>query len=310
MDTVIVKNLVKTFPLKDGRIQAVNNVSFSIKPGEIFGLLGVNGAGKSTIINILSGLTLPESGRISIFGKNLFQHEEEIKSRCNVATAYYHLSSHLTVLQNLRVYGRLYHVQHLAEKIAHLAAKFLIAPLLHTRMYSLSSGERSKVVLVKSLLNDPQLLFLDECTVGLDPDIAEITRDYLLEYNQKTGCTILFTSHYMQEVQRLCSRIAFMNQGKIIKIGPTATILKELNQQTVRLHFSQSLEQAKKILRQKKIRYQHLPGGVLEFKIKNQKKVIYPLLETFIRHNLPFDDLHLEKPTLEDYFIQQSRKKQ
>ncbi len=309
MDALAVKNLVKTFPSKNGVIKAVDDISFSIKKGEIFGLLGVNGAGKSTTINILSGLMTADSGQISIFGKDFEKHEEEIKGRFNVATAYYTLSHNLTVMQNLKVFAILYNVKNPEQKINHLLEKFFISNLRDMRVVSLSSGEKSRLVLVKALLNDPELLFLDECTVGLDPDMAELTREFLIEYNKKTACTILFTSHYMEEVERICQRIAFMDQGKIVKIGDAKEIIKELEEQKIELHFSAKIQEAEKILQKLKIQYYKKRNKVLHFTIPNKEKMIFPILERFVEENVPFDDLHLKKPTLEEYFIKRSRKK-
>ena len=306
MDVIEVKNLVKTFPSKDGTIKAIDNISLSIKKGEIFGLLGVNGAGKSTLTNILSGLTLPDSGTIKIFGQDFYTHSEEIKSRSNVATAYYDLNRSLTVLENLIVYAKLYGVKNYKKKIHELTEKFMLTSHLRTQIKFLSSGERTRMVLVKSLLNNPELLFLDECTVGLDPDMAEIVRDYLLQYNKETGCTIIFTSHYMQEVERLCQRIAFLYQGKIVKIGNSKSLLKELSRQRVSLHFSNNIEEAKKFLRRENIQFDE-NNGILVFWVKNREKILYPLLEKFVKNKIIFDDLHLNKPTLEEYFIKKSR---
>ena len=134
MDTVIVKNLVKTFSTRNGKIKAVDDVSLSIRKGEIFGLLGVNGAGKSTLINILSGLMTPDSGKIFIFGKDFEKYEEEIKGRFNVATAYYALSHNLTVLQNLKVFAKLYGVRNAEQKINQLLEKFFIFNLRNLRV--------------------------------------------------------------------------------------------------------------------------------------------------------------------------------
>ncbi len=307
MNILTVKNLVKTFNTKEGTLTAVDTVSFSVKKGEIFGLLGVNGAGKSTTLNILSGLISPDSGTIKVFGKDFSKHDEEIKQRFNLATAYYSLSSHVTVLQNLKVYARLYNVEDPEAKIDALAKKFMIAHKYNTKIRSLSSGERSRVVIVKALLNDPELLFLDESTAGLDPDMAELTRQHLIDYNKETGCTIIFTSHYMQEVEKLCDRIAFMNNGKIVKVGSAKELVKELDQQTVRLSFSRHITKARKLLEKKKIKYEQ-EGNTLTFKIKNRQKIIYPIIREFIHQNITFDDIHLEKPTLEEYFIKESRK--
>ena len=242
MDVLVVSKLVKKF----GKVKAVDKVSFRVKKGEIFGLLGVNGAGKSTTINMLSGLTSPDSGSIKIFGKDFSKNEEECKQRFNVATAYYNLHGRLTVWQNLLVYAKLYNVKNPKKKIEELSEKFMIRYIYKTKIESLSSGERSRVVLVKALLNDPELLFLDECTVGLDPDMAEITRDHLKQYNKETGCTIIFTSHYMQEVEKLCNRIAFMNKGKIVATGNAQDLVKDLQTQKVMLHFSKNIKKAQR----------------------------------------------------------------
>ena len=308
MNTVEVKNLVKTFPIKGGKLTAVDNVSFEIKKGEIFGLLGVNGAGKSTMISILSDLMSADSGKIEMFGKDFSKNKEECKSKFNIATAYYSLHHRLSVKKNLEVFANLYNVKKPKKKIEALCKQFMITHLLDTKLMSLSSGEKTRVVLVKALLNDPELLFLDECTVGLDPEMAEVTRDLLEKYNKETGCSILFTSHYMQEVERLCDRIAFMNDGRIVKVGTAKELLKELQMQKVTLHFTKNKEQAIKILKNNNIDYEEVSKGKIAFRIKNKNKIIYPLLEKFVKANLPFADIHLEKPTLEEYFIQQSRK--
>jgi ABC-2 type transport system ATP-binding protein len=304
-----VSNLRKNFKGKNKIVKAVDNLSFQVKKGEIFGLLGVNGAGKSTTLNMLCGLILPDSGKIEMFGKDFFKHEEELRSQINLATAYYTLSSSLTVKQNLQVYARLYNVKNASEKIKELTEKFLFTQHFNTRVRSLSSGEKTKLVLIKSLLNDPKLLFLDECTAGLDPDVAEIVRDHIIQYNKETGCTIIFTSHYMQEVEQMCNRIAFMDRGRIVKIGKAKELIAELETQNIQIHFSRQIEKAKKILKNENIKFEMPEKGVLSFHIKNREKIIYPLLEKFVKAKIPFDDLHLNKPTLEEYFIKQSRKK-
>lgn len=306
MYTLTVKNLVKKYKTKHGEINAVDNISFDVKKGEIFGLLGVNGAGKSSTISILAGLQDADSGHIKIFGKEYNKNKEEIKLRSNVATAYYTLSYNLTVLQNLKVYAQLYNVKNKKEKIAQLLEKFMMTKHTHTRVRALSSGEKTRLSLIKSLLNDPELLFLDECTVGLDPDMAEVTRELLEQHNKETGCTIIFTSHYMQEVERLCHRIAFMDKGKIVKIGTSRDLLKELEFQKVHLHFSHNITKAKKLLQGEKIKFtEH--NGTLTFQVKNQRKLVYNIIQKFTNANVSFDDIHLEKPTLEDYFIKRAR---
>jgi ABC-2 type transport system ATP-binding protein len=303
-----ISNLRKSFKSINKIVKAVDGISFQVKKGEIFGLLGVNGAGKSTTLNMLCGLILSDSGKIEMFGKDFFKHEEELRGQFNLATAYYSLSGNLTVRQNLKVYARLYNVKNPEKKIKELTEKFLFTKHFDTRVRSLSSGEKTKLVLIKSLLNDPKLLFLDECTAGLDPDVAEIVRDHIMEYNKETGCTIIFTSHYMQEVEQMCNRIAFMDKGKIVKIGKAKDLINELETQRIQIHFSKKIEKAKQILRNENIKFEVPDKGVLSFQIKNREKIVYPILEKFVKAQIPFDDLHLNKPTLEEYFIKQSRK--
>ena len=308
MDVIDAKNIVKTFPLKRGKVKAVNNVSLRVRKGEIFGLLGVNGAGKSTLINILSGLTYPDSGVINLFGKDLYQHEEDCKKRFNVATPYYDLNRSITGRENLLVYAKLYGVKNPKEKIKALTDKFMLSSRLNIPTRHLSSGERTRLVIVKSLLNDPELLFLDECTVGLDPDMAEIARDHIIQFNKETKCTIIFTSHYMQEVERLCHRIAFMDQGKIVKIGTGKDLVQELNWQDVHLHFSKHIDRAKELLTAEHISFQQ-QQNYLVFQVQNRQNVLYPLLQKFVQKNIIFNDLQVNKPTLEDYFLRRSRKR-
>ena len=309
MYTLKVRNIVKKFKTKGGEVFAVDNVSFSVKRGEIFGLLGVNGAGKSTTINMLTGLMSPDSGSIEMFGLDFETNEEECKSRFNLATAYYHLDRNLTVLENLKVYSRLYGVKNFDKKIADLVEMFMLKDRLHTRVKSLSSGENSRVVLIKGLLNDPELLFLDECTVGLDPDMAQVTREHLRKYNKETGCTIIFTSHYMQEVEQLCDRIAFMDSGKIVKVGKAVDLLKELKLQRVRIHLTRGINVATSIMEKGGAKILSSKNNEVEFLIKNEKRVLFGLLKQLVDKKIIFDDLHVFKPTLEDYFISKSRKK-
>ena len=307
MAVLDVTNLVKEYKTKKGTFRAVDGISFQVKKGEIFGLLGVNGAGKSTTINMLTGLLRPTSGSIKMFGKDFAQNEEECKQRFNVATAYYNLSQNLTVRQNLKVYALLYNVKDADKKMEELCTQFAIHALFDTKLVLLSSGERTRVALVKALLSDPELLFLDECTVGLDPDMAEITRTMIEKYHAKTGCTIIFTSHYMQEVEKLCDRVAFVDQGKIVKIGKPKDLIAELKVQRVLLSVSQKKPAMRTFLKKEGIIFEEKENQFI-FSVENRANIIYPLFEKIINNNLVFDDIILEKPTLEEYFLTRSRK--
>ena len=221
-----VKNLKKTYGSKAKAVAALKGVSFEVKRGEIFGILGPNGAGKSTTLNILIGLLSPTSGSVRIFDKNFFQNEEQIKDRMNIATAYADLAGNLTVRQNLKVFALMYGVKNPDVKIADLLEKFKIPELAHKRFDNLSAGQKTRVNLCKSLINDPQLLLLDEPTASLDPSIAAQVRTLLLDMQKQKKLTIVFTSHNMAEVEQMCNRVALLHKGSIYRIDTPLDLIR------------------------------------------------------------------------------------
>ncbi|BBX46645.1 ABC transporter ATP-binding protein [Mycobacterium cookii] len=210
-----VKHLTKTFR----KLRAVDDVSFSVYQGEIVGLVGPNGAGKSTIVHMLSGLITPSAGTFSLFGKSLDADREWILQRLNFTSPYVAFPARLTVRENLTVYARIYNVSNPMAKIAELLERFGISKLARKPISRLSSGEIARAGLCKAFLNDPELLLLDEPTVYLDPLIALEVRDALLDLQRSRGTSILYTSHNMAEVQRMCSRVVFLSHGRNIASG-------------------------------------------------------------------------------------------
>ena len=202
---VEVQHLTKVFR----NFKVVNDVSFSIREGEILGLLGPNGAGKSTIIHAMVGLISPTAGEIQMFGMCLETHRAEILQRVNFTSPYVSFPPRLTVYENLNVFAHLYGVSDRAAKIMELLRKFAIAHLRDQPMARLSSGEGVRVGLCKAFLNDPQLLLLDEPTAHLDPRAARQVKEVLLDLRTRCGTTILYTSHNMAEAERMCARIVF-----------------------------------------------------------------------------------------------------
>lgn len=219
---VEVQKLTKRFE----RVTAVDEISFEVYPGEILGLLGPNGAGKTTTIQMLLGITTPTSGQIRIFGLDLARHREKILGQVNFSSSYVSLPQSLTVWENLRVFAQLYHVRGYREKIGQLLSVFEILPLRNTVMRKLSTGQLTRVSLAKSLLNDPKILFLDEPTASLDPDMADKTRSLLKSIRAQSGLAILYTSHNMKEMEEMSDRIIFLNQGRIISTGTPDEIMK------------------------------------------------------------------------------------
>ncbi|HNV87309.1 MAG TPA: ABC transporter ATP-binding protein [Candidatus Omnitrophota bacterium] len=236
MDTndplIIAKDLCKTY----GKITALDRLSFSLKRGEILGLLGPNGAGKTTAIHITLGVLTATSGEISVMGAHPLKHRTQISPRFNFSSAYTNLPPNLKVIENLMLFARLYTISDPKKKIRTLLEIFEIPHLENRLTGLLSSGERTRVNLVKSLLNDPELLVLDEPTASLDPDISDKVRSILKTIQLKNRIGILYTSHNMFEIETLCERIIFINKGQTIAEGTSEKIQK--------LFASDSLEQA------------------------------------------------------------------
>ena len=219
-----VKNLTKQFKNNI----AVNKISFSIKKNQTMGLLGANGCGKTTSIGMMLGLIKPTKGEILIDNQNINESNRvNILSRMNFASPYVELPKKLTVRQNLEVYGRLYNVKNLKLKILQLSEELNIKSFLDKKTGELSSGQKNRVTLAKSLINDPEILFLDEPTASLDPDIGDYVRSYIESYKSKKQITILLASHNMVEVERLCDSVIMMKKGRIIDEGTCNEIIKK-----------------------------------------------------------------------------------
>ncbi len=211
-----IKNLTKKF----NSITAVNNISLKIEKNNTLGLLGPNGCGKTTSIGMMLGLITPTSGEILIDGIKL-ESKSRIKllSLMNFASPYIELPKKLTVRQNLEVYARMYGVINKDQRIEELIEDLNLVKFLNKNTGELSSGQKNRVSLAKSLINKPKLLFLDEPTASLDPDVGDFVRQYLEKYKKENELTMLLASHNMKEVERLCGKIIMMKQGKIVDEG-------------------------------------------------------------------------------------------
>ena len=217
-----VRNLTKRFD----KLLAVDGLDLEVRAGEVIGLLGVNGAGKTTVMNMILGLTIPNEGTITVFGKDLQKHRIEILKRTNFCTTYANLPSNLKVWQNLRVFAGLYGVKNSANKIDELLEMLGISHLRESITGRLSAGEGTRVNLAKALLNDPELLLLDEPTASLDPDIADKVRKLVRRLQRERSPAILYTSHNMRDIEEVCDRILFLHEGRILAEG-TAEEIKE-----------------------------------------------------------------------------------
>lgn len=221
-----VMNLRKSF----GDFTAVDDVSFSMKPGEILGLLGPNGAGKTTTIHMLLGLITPTAGTIQMFGLDLREHRETILRQVNFSSTYISMPQSLTVEENLWVIARLYGLADIARRVDRVLEQLEIANLRHKVTRHLSSGQLTRVTLAKALLTEPKILFLDEPTASLDPDIAQKIRTLLREARQSSGVSILYTSHNMREMEEMSDRIIFLQRGRIVAEGTAREIVARFGQ--------------------------------------------------------------------------------
>ncbi|MBS0171636.1 MAG: ABC transporter ATP-binding protein [Nitrospira sp.] len=223
---VEVRNLRKQF----GAFTAVDGISFDIARGEILGLLGPNGAGKTTTFQMMLGLVTPTSGSIRMFGLDLQSHREAILQQVNFSSTYISLPFSLTVEENLRVIGRLYGLSRIAGVVDDMIQKLEMNEWRHKLTRKLSSGQMTRLTLAKALLTKPKVLFLDEPTASLDPDIAHKIREILLEERQATGLSILYTSHNMREMEEMSDRIIFLQRGHIVAEGTAKDIVARFGQ--------------------------------------------------------------------------------
>ena len=214
-------------------VTAVSALDFEVARGSVTALLGGNGAGKTTTLSMIMGLVLPTSGTIEVLGQDMVHHRYRVLPRMNFSSPYVELPRSLTVQENLAVFARLYGIPDRAETCARLAEELDVIPLLKRAAGSLSAGEKTRVMLAKSLLNQPELLLLDEPTASLDPDSADWIRRYLQNYQRQTGATVLMASHNMLEVERICDDVMVMREGKIEHRGTPAELIRQFGRDTL-----------------------------------------------------------------------------
>ncbi len=299
-----VKNLTKKFASSTGEFTAVNNISFSIKEGEIVGLLGPNGAGKTTTIDMLLGLLKPTSGKITIFGKDFENNRQSILQNMNFSAAYINLPYKMKVIENLYTFGRLYSVPNYRAKTDEILQDFQLSNLRDKFMKDLSSGQAARVYLAKAFINDPKLLLLDEPTAYMDPEIADTLRNLILNKVRKLHTTVIFTSHNMAEVTQLCDRVIFLHHGKIIEEDSPEALAKKIG--FCRVHLLMIDGQKRTLSWCQK---QGLPavaqGRFVTIKI--EEKQIASFLSKLAEIGVDYDEISIDKPTLEDFFIKTAR---
>ena len=296
-----VKNLVKNY----GSLRAVDGISFQIPKGKIIGLLGPNGAGKTTTIQILLGITLKDEGEIKYFGKDFDKYKQETLQRINFASAFNTLQGRISVWENLIVFAKLYSVSDIDEKINNLAKYFEIENLLSKRFWDLSSGQRTRVNIIKSLINDPEIILMDEPTASLDPDIADKTLSFIEKLKEDKNISILYTSHNMDEVTRICDEVIFLNKGQIVAQDTPVGLTKRIKKAQVILTFDGEKAVIEKYLKSKSRDFTFPFKNIVQISVG--EKNIPELIFGFSKSEITITDIEVKKPTLEDFFLEMAR---
>ena len=303
MEAVLeVRDLVKDY----GSFRAVDGVSFSVPRGQIVGFLGPNGAGKTTTIQVLLGITEHNGGSIRYFGKDFTEHRISCLQRINSASAFNTLLGRITVYENLLVFADLYEVVNAKRKIATLLEQFEIAEFASIPYWYLSAGQKTRVNLVKSLLNDPEILLMDEPTASLDPDIADKTLSLIESLRRDRGLSILYTSHNMPEITRICDEVIFLDRGKVVAHDTPQNLVKRITAATLRVTFtSDPRESIGRYLQDKNYTFNLLDNNRVE--IATEETTIPEILFGLSRVGNRITDIEVIKPTLEDVFLQIAR---
>ncbi|RMD69910.1 MAG: ABC transporter ATP-binding protein [Gammaproteobacteria bacterium] len=229
MHAIEVEGLTKRY----GAVLAVDHITFAIEQGSITALLGGNGAGKTTTLAMLLGLLEPTEGRIEVLGVDMIRQRYRVLSRMNFSSPYVDMPRRLRVIENLIVYGRLYCLKGVRRRIDALGRALDIHDFLHRPYGTLSAGQKTRVAMVKALLNEPEVLLLDEPTASLDPDNADRIRRFLKDFQRRRGTTIVLASHNMMEVERLCDDVIMMRSGRIVDRGTPGELIRRYGRKTL-----------------------------------------------------------------------------
>lgn len=297
MQTLQANNLLKKF----GDQIAVNDISLTLGKGEILGMLGRNGAGKTTTIQMLLGILTPTSGNISYFGKELGAHREEIMERVNFSSTYTNMPWDLTVKENLHFISYLYSIPDRKKRIHELIKLFRLADILNQQVKELSAGQLTRVNLAKSFINKPKVLLLDEPTASLDPEVADYIRTFLLEARDRDGVSIIITSHNMSEVEQVCDRVIFIDEGKIIADDTPRNLARKVKH----AHLELLVEEHAILLKELCVK------NNFPYTVKGSRSMIEipeislpSFLGEVMKRGIIYSEISIEKATLEDYFLE------
>lgn len=305
---ISAKGIRKTFGgglLKKPKKEVLKGIDLQVEEGEIFGILGPNGAGKTTLISCLSTMSIPEEGEISIFGKDSVNEAARIKEMVNISSGNPNFAWSMTVFENLNFYAMLYGMDSRArrKKISELLELLDLAPHIKKQYDELSTGLKQRLSLAKSLLNDPIVLFLDEPTVGLDPQMAIKIRKVIKKIHKEKNVTIILTTHYMREAEELCDRIAFLKEGQIIATGTSSDLENRIrmgDRIIVEVDFAIpiNLKLIPGIINMK------MAGNLFEITVDCSRERLDDIMRSIQHEGMRITHLHVLEPDLEAVFLE------
>lgn len=313
MNVLQVSHLTKIFaagiwPFSSRKkYKAVDDISFSLKKGEVLGFLGPNGAGKTTTIQMLLGILAPSSGSITFFGQDFAAHRIEILNRVTYASGYDKLPARLTIWENLDVVGRVYglknHVRQ--QRIKEILEFFTMWHMRDKETGMLSAGQATKIMLAKAFLPNPEIVLLDEPTASLDPDAAREVRQFILKQQNEQGTSFLITSHNMDEVTEICDRVLVLKQGVIIADNSPEQLAASVASARVHLIVTDGLQELERYLMQENIIHRSTEHEII---IEVDEQSIASFLIKLAQINVHYSQISIDKPTLEDYFLHISKR--
>ncbi|MBS3807102.1 MAG: ATP-binding cassette domain-containing protein [Bacteroidales bacterium] len=297
MELIKVEQLIKRFD----DLVAVDRVNFAIEEGEIFGFLGPNGAGKTTTLSILSTLLKPTSGKAWVNGYDVETQKSQVRQSIGVVFQDPTLDEELTARENMDIHGRLYGMKHRREKIDALLNLVELDNRKNQLVKQFSGGMKRRLEIARGLLHEPRILFLDEPTLGLDPQTRNHLWDYIRELNQKKGVTIILTTHYMDEAEKLSDRVAIIDHGRIIALDTPGALKEQLGGSMIRIESHESGKVSEKLSGLQWLSNLNAHNGYVDVTLQNAEKRIAEVIKAL--NDVPVESVSLQIPTLEDVFL-------
>ncbi|MFA6462232.1 MAG: ATP-binding cassette domain-containing protein [Candidatus Woesearchaeota archaeon] len=301
MDIIKITNLTKKF----GEFTAVNSINFEVKQGEIFGFLGPNGAGKTTTISMLATILKATSGEATVNGYDITTQQDEVRTSIGIVFQDQSLDEELTAYENMDFHGRLYHVpkEVRKDKILKLLRLVELEDRKNDLVKTFSGGMRRRLEIARGLLHEPKVLFLDEPTLGLDPQTRNHLWDYIRKLNQEQHITIILTTHYMEEADRLCNTIAIIDQGKIVTSGTPSFLKDAIGGDIITLESSDNQKLLSSLVKFKWVNKAQTHNGSLTINLKQSEKHVVDIVSLANKEKINISTLTVHKPTLEDVFL-------